>query len=107
MSNNKDENKIPTTSNCENLSSEEKEVSKKHQELIQLSEDGEISQPVASLKKASRKVVLKIYTEYERQEAEKANVFLTDLLVSKFADLLGGLEAIGKRIVEKRCEIFG
>ena len=62
--------------------------------MIQLSEDGEISQSVASLKKASEKVVLKIYTEYERQQAEKANAFLTDLLVSKFADLLGGLEAI-------------
>ena len=38
--------------------------------------------------------MLKIYAEYERQQAEKANAFLTDLLVSKFADLLGGLEAI-------------
>ena len=28
------------------------------------------------------------------QEAEKANIFLTDLLISKLADLLGGLEAI-------------
>ena len=91
-----DEREIPTTKNCENLSSEEKEkeISKKRQELIQLSEDGEISQSVASLKKASGKVVLKIYAEYERQQAEKANAFLTDLLLSKFANLLGGLEAI-------------
>ena len=81
---------IPTTTNCETR----EEVAKKRQELLRLSEDGEIPQSVASLKKASGKVVLKIYAEYERQQAEKANAFLTDLLVSKFADLLGGLEAI-------------
>ena len=71
-----------------------KEVMKKREELIRLSEDGEISQSVQNLKKASDKVILKIYSEYEIKQAEKANVFLTDLLISKFADLLGGLEAI-------------
>ena len=46
------------------------------------------------MKKASNKVILKIYKEYETQQAEKANAFLTDLLISKFSDFLGGLEAI-------------
>ena len=85
---------IPTTENNSNNETREKDVAKKREELLRLSEDGEISQSVASLKKASGKIVLKIYAEYERQQAEKANAFLTDLLVSKFADLLGGLEAI-------------
>ena len=67
---------------------------KKHEELIRLSEDGEISQSVQNLKKASDKVILKIHAEYEVKQAEKANVFLTDLLISKFADLLGGVDAI-------------
>ena len=91
-----DEREIPTTSKRENFSSEEKEeeISKKRQELIRLSEDGEISQSVASLKKASGKVVLKIHAEWEMKQAEKANQFLTDLLISKFSDLLGGLGAI-------------
>ena len=62
--------------------------------MLLLSEDGEIPQSVAQLKKASEKQILKIYAEYERQQTEKANVFLTDLLISKFSDLLGGLEAI-------------
>ena len=62
--------------------------------MLLLSEDGEIKQSTTQLKKASRKVILKIYVEYERQQAEKANVFLTDLLISKFSDLLGGLDAI-------------
>ena len=70
------------------------DIMKKREELIRLSEDGEISQSVQNLKKASDKVILKIYAEYEVKQAEKANAFLTDLLISKFADLLGGLEAI-------------
>ena len=59
-----------------------------------MSEDGEIKQSVQFLKKASEKVILKIYSEYEIKQAEKANAFLTDFLISKFADLLGGLDAV-------------
>ena len=71
-----------------------KEVMKKREELIRLSEDGEITQSVQNLKKANDKVILKIHAEYEIKHAEKTNAFLTDFLISKFADLLGGLEAI-------------
>ena len=91
---NKDGNeKIPTTPKHSNNISAEEEIARKRNKLLQLSEDGEILQSVAGLKKASGKQVLKIYAEYEREQAEKANAFLTDLL-SKFSDLLGGLEAI-------------
>ena len=86
---------IPTTpEHTNNKSNEEEEVSRKCGELLQLSEDGEIKQSVAYLKKASNKQIVKIYAEYERLQAEKANVFLTDLLIAKFSDLLGGLDAI-------------
>ena len=81
---------------CEEGQTQEnkKEVLKKREELIRLSEDGEIGQSVQNFKKASDKVILKIYAEYEVKQAEKANAFLTDLLISKFSDLLGGLDAI-------------
>ena len=92
---------IGTTATTETANSEanvkqdvKKEVMKKREELIKLSEDGEISQSVQNLKKSSDKVILKIYAEYEVKQAEKANLFLTDLLISMFADLLGGLGAI-------------
>ena len=42
-------------------------------------------------------VVDKIYDEYEDRRLEKANQFLTNLFISRFADLLGavgGLNAI-------------
>ena len=70
------------------------EILKKRQKLIKLSEDGEISQSVQNIKKSNNKVIEKIYKDYEIKQAEKANLFLTDLLISKFSDLLGGLEAI-------------
>ena len=89
MSNGSEE--IPKSTN--NSDNKEKDVARKHEELLRLSEDGEIQQSVSNLKKASGKQILKIYAEYERQ-VEKANQFLTDLLISKFSDLLGRLEAI-------------
>ena len=52
-----------------------------------MSGDGEISQ-------SSSKVIDKIYAGYEAQRLEKANQFLRDLAISRFADILGGLDAI-------------
>ena len=100
MSENSDHIEVPqietsTTAREEKQTQDvKKEVMKKREELIRLSEDGEISQSVQNLKKASDKVILKIHAEYEVKQAEKVNAFLTDLLISKFADLLGGLKAI-------------
>ena len=48
---------------------------------------------VAYIKKASQKVINKLYTEYERKRMQKANEFLTDLLISRFVNTLG-LDAI-------------
>ena len=79
--------------NPNNIDNKEEEINRKRNELLQLSEDGEIDYKVSQLKKASGKVILRIYAEYEMKEAEKANAFLTGLLISKFSDL-GGLEAI-------------
>ena len=70
------------------------DVKKIGAELIRLSEDGEIEQSVKCIKKASEKVIRKLYSVYELKQAEKANCFLTDVLISKFSDLLGGLDAI-------------
>ena len=71
---------------------------KKHEELIRLSENGEISQSVQNLKKANDKVILKIYSEYEVIQAEKANVFLTYLLISKLLDAIENSEELGKEL---------
>lgn len=69
-------------------------IDKKRAELIKSSEDGEIENTVKYVKKASAKVIERLYAELEAKRLERANAFLTDMLLSKYADLLGGLDAI-------------
>ena len=56
-------------------------------------QDGQIDRNVKAIKKASNKIIERYYNEYERKRMQKANEFLTDQLISKFADALGGLDA--------------
>ena len=69
------------------------DLEKKRDELLKLAEDGNLDKSVAYTK-ASHKVINKLYTEYERKRMQRANEFITDILISKFADTLGGLDAI-------------
>ena len=62
--------------------------------LLKLAEDGDLDKSVVYTKKASHKAINKLYTQYERKRMEKANEFLTDLLISKFSNTLGSLDAI-------------
>ena len=64
------------------------------EELLKLAEDGELNHKPAAVKKAGEKVLRKWRAEVGKQRAKKANEFLTDLVISKFAGLLGGLHAI-------------
>ena len=63
------------------------DTDKKRDELLKLAE---LDKSVAFIKKASSKIVGKLYSEYDRKRSQKANEFLTDLLISKFSDTLGG-----------------
>ena len=49
------------------------ELQRKTEELIRLSEDGQLDRTVISIKKASSKVIEKLYSKYERQRMQKAN----------------------------------
>ena len=69
-------------------------LEKKRDELLKLAEDGDLDKSVTYIKKASQKVINKLYTEYERKQMQKADELLTDLLISKFANTLGGPDAI-------------
>ena len=70
------------------------EYKEKRGTLIRLAEDRDLDKSVVYIKKASKKVIDKLYTEYERKRMRKANEFITDSLISKFAETLGGLNAI-------------
>ena len=93
---NEDVNNIftPEVANVDKQKDDSNESEKKRNELLKLAEGGEMDKSVAYIKKASDKVIDKLYTEYERKRMQKANEFLTDMLISKFRNTLGGLDAI-------------
>ena len=66
------------------------DMDERRRELIQSSEGGELEKSGKYLQKTSAKVINKIYKEVESKRLEKANVFVTDVIISRFADTLGG-----------------
>ena len=66
----------------------------KRETLIRLAEGGDIDKPVAYIKKASKKIIDKLHEEHERKQLRRTNEFITDAIISKFSDTLGGLDAI-------------
>ena len=75
-------------------SPQEVKVDQKRMKMIQLSEIGEVSQSVKYIKKASDKVICKLYAEYIYKEQDKTNAVLADTLIVKFADLLEMLNTV-------------
>ena len=57
--------------------------------MVQLAEAGEISQSVKYIKKASDKVISKLHAEYLMIEQDKNNTILSDVLITKFSELMG------------------
>ena len=74
--------------------SDNAKVDQKRMKMIQLSEVGEISQSVKYIKKASDKVICKLYAEYLYREQDKTNAVLADTVIVKFADLLEMLNTV-------------
>ena len=62
--------------------------------LIQLAEAGEIPQSVKCIEKANNKVIRKIYVKYQMKEQDKNNAVLTDVLITKFSELMGMLNTV-------------
>ena len=70
-------------------------------ELIKLSQNGEIDQSIKYIKKMLSKVINKMYNECKDKRLQKANEFLTDLLISKFRKLLDSLDGINCQKYER------
>ena len=74
--------------------SDKNEVDQKRMKMIQLAETGEVSQSANYIKKASDKVICKLYANYVYREQEKTNTILAETLIVKFADLLEMLDTV-------------
>jgi hypothetical protein len=69
-------------------------IEKKRAKLDTLSREGLIEKSPSFIKKVNKKVIEKLYSDYEAQRLEKASDFMTTLVISKFATILGGLDAV-------------
>ena len=67
---------------------------KKKEKLITLSNDGLIDKPANFIRKANQSVVDKMYDEYENQRMSCASDFVSALIISKFALVLGSFNAV-------------
>ena len=71
------------------------QVERKRSELISWIKQGnKFSKTIKQPEKSSPNVIEKVYDEWMTERNEKASAALCDLVISKFALLLGGLDAI-------------
>ena len=82
------------TENIENETANENEANHTRMRMVQLAEAGEISQSVKYIKKASDKVISKLHAEYLLIEQDKNNANLSDVLITKFSELMGMLQTV-------------
>ncbi len=79
----------------EQLPDNNDEVERKRSDLISWIKQGnKLSKSIKQLEKSSPNVIEKVYNEWMTERNEKASVALCDLVISKFALLLGRLDAI-------------
>ena len=90
----KEENKKGGTATVDCKETEASQADRTRMKMIQLAESEEISQSVKYIKKASDKVISKLYAEYEWIQQDKSNAVLADVLITKFSELMGMLETV-------------
>ena len=90
----------PDLSIPENYETEEDETANENEadhtrmRMVQLAEAGVISQSVKYIKKSSDKVISKLHAEYLMIEQDKNNAILSDVLITKFSELMGMLQTV-------------
>ena len=86
--------KKPTTTEDPTTTTTANDVEEKRAEIIRAIEDDEFKCSLPRARKASAKVIGDLYSDLQKLRSDRANMVLTDLLISRVSDLLGGLEAI-------------
>ena len=73
---------------------EKSQTENKRNKLIELSKDGVIDKTVVFITKSNKDVIDKLYDEYEHQRMSYASEFLSNLIISKFASVLGSFNMV-------------
>ncbi|CAB4002555.1 Hypothetical predicted protein [Paramuricea clavata] len=66
----------------------------KRKKLLELSKDGLVEKSAGFIRKSNKNVIDKLYDEYENQRMSCASYFLSTLIISKFASVLGSFNAV-------------
>jgi hypothetical protein len=66
----------------------------KRDKLIELSRNGTVEKPASFIRKSNKDVIDRLYSEYESQRMSFASDFLSTLIISKFASILGSFGAV-------------
>jgi hypothetical protein len=70
------------------------QTEQKREKLVELSKDGTVKKSASFIRKANKGVVEKLYHDYEEERMSFPGDFLSTLIISKFASVLGSLNAV-------------
>ena len=70
------------------------QTEQKRDKLIELSKDGTVKKSTSFIRKANKGIVEKLYHDYEEERMSFAGDFLSTLIISKFASVLGSFNAV-------------
>ena len=73
---------------------EKSQTENKRNKLIELSKDGVIDKTAVFIRKSNKDVIDKLYDEHEHQRMSYASEFLSNLIISKFASVLGSFNMV-------------
>ena len=73
---------------------EKSQTENKRKKLIELSKDGVVDKTPGFIRKSNKDVIDKLYDEHEHQRMSYASEFLSNLIISKFASVLGSFNMV-------------
>ncbi|CAB3997734.1 Hypothetical predicted protein [Paramuricea clavata] len=86
--------KARSTARKTKSTADKSQTESKRDKLIELSRDGIIEKPASLIRKSNKDVVDRLYHQYESQRISCASDFLSTLIISKFAAVLGSFGAV-------------
>ncbi|CAB4025364.1 Hypothetical predicted protein [Paramuricea clavata] len=86
--------KAKSTARKTKSAADKSQTESKRDKLIELSRDGVIEKSASFIRKSNKDVVDRLYHEYESQRMSCASDFLSTLIISKFASILGSFGAV-------------
>ncbi|CAB4012484.1 Hypothetical predicted protein [Paramuricea clavata] len=86
--------KAKSTASKTKTTADKSQTEHKRNKLIELSKDGVIDKTASFIRKSNKDVVDRLYQEYESQRMSCASDFLSTLIISKFASILGSFNAV-------------